>query len=181
MKISELIEILKQYPQHQDVMITCGNCNHGHIWHEGQPVIVDHTDQTYGYIDIQILTSKNLGSTFRLVSDGKKVLEQDCIIPKQGRPKEEPRKYIKEGLDTKQIELTYSWGVVTEDLASYFIDAGVYNIVPVDKWVDGFAEHYKHLINIDNNEEFLKCPVGYSDLFDMMLEFHRILLNTKER
>ena len=46
MKIGEFVEILKQYPQHQDVMISCGNCNHGHIWYEGTPVIEDNTNQT---------------------------------------------------------------------------------------------------------------------------------------
>lgn len=177
MKISELIEILKQYPQHQDVMITCGNCNHGHIWYEGQPVIVDHTDQTYGYIDIQILTSKNLGSTFRLVSDGKKVLEQDCIIPRQEKPKEEPPRYIRGGLDTKQIDTLHSWGVVMEDLQTYFIDENVYEVVALDEWREGFIREYRHLITTDCGIKYMKCPIGYSDLFDMMLEYHRTLLN----
>lgn len=174
MKISEFVEILKQYPQHQDVMITCGNCNQGHIWYEGQPIIVDHTDQIYGYIDIQILTSKNLGSTFRLVSDGKRVLEQDCIVPRQEKPKEEPSRHIRNDKDTKQIEMLYPWKVVMDDLETYFIDANVYNTVTLDMWKREFIELYEYLITFDR--KYLKCPKEYNDLFDMMLRCHRLLV-----
>lgn len=175
MKVSELIEILKQYPQHQDVMISCGNCNHGHIWYEGQPIIIDHTNQTYGYIDIQILTNKNLGSTFRLVSSDKKVLEQDCIIPKQERPKEEPSKHIGKGIDTRQIEMLYPWDIVVDDLEAYWIDASVYNIATLDEWKREFIEMHGHLIVTNPNKRYLRCPKGYGSLLDMILSCHNIL------
>lgn len=181
MKIKEFIELLSKYPQHQDVMISCGNCNHGHTWYEGQPMIVDHTNQTYGYIDIQILNSQKLGSTFRLVSDGKRVLEQDVIIPSQGRPKEEAKKPMEVRLDPKAIDSYYSMGIVNDDLETYFLDQNVYEITALDKWKSSFKKAYKAYIGKYDLGEILvlKCPVGYSDLMDMMLEHHKNLIEVE--
>lgn len=179
MTIKELIKILEKYPQHQDVMISCGNCNHGHIWHVGQPVIEDHTDQTFGYINIKILDDKKAGSVFRLVSEGLKVLEQDRTIPRQEKPKEEPGTYVG---NPRTTDRAYTMSTVDKRLVDYYIEKNINNFATVVAWTDGFKEAYRKHVIRDTRRKLVmfRCPAYYNDLIDMIDQYHSILMRTKE-
>lgn len=167
MKIKEFIELLQKYPQHQDVMISCGNCNHGHIWFEGEPLIEDHTDQTYGYINIKILDDKSLGNTFVLHQEGLRVLEQDVKYRSQGKYQEE----ASEGMRKSEGDKFYSLGILKGYLSSFYHDNSIYRYMNIDKWTISFMETFKNEITNTGGGLYVRCREGiYKDIDEMMQE-----------
>lgn len=57
--VGELIEMLAQYPFNAPIITNCNQCMRGHV--NGVITTHDHTNQTYGYINLYVNQSSKEG------------------------------------------------------------------------------------------------------------------------
>ncbi|MCC0684375.1 hypothetical protein [Clostridioides sp. ZZV14-6345] len=54
MNVEELEKTLRNYPKDTIIHVSCGNCNHGSINGDNLIKLKDATNQTFGYIELNI-------------------------------------------------------------------------------------------------------------------------------